>query len=117
MRISDWRSVVCSSGLFARVTNLDNGKSVVVRVNDRGPFHEGRIIDLSYAAAVKIGIRDRGVGRVEVVGLSHGENARNDPGAVAADQPASPAPTVAATTTGHGALQLPRAAERRVGKE
>src|SRR3546814_702883 len=50
---------------FARVTNLDNGKSVVVRVNDRGPFHEGRIIDLSYAAAVKIGIRDRGVGRVD----------------------------------------------------
>ena len=35
---------------FARVTNLDNGKSVVVRVNDRGPFHEGRVIDLSYAA-------------------------------------------------------------------
>ena len=39
---------------FARVTNLDNGKSVVVRVNDRGPFHEGRVIDLSYAAAVKL---------------------------------------------------------------
>src|SRR3546814_18422567 len=66
---------------FARVTNLDNGKSVVVRVNDRGPFHEGRIIDLSYAAAVKIGIRDRGVGRVEVVGLGPGENRRNAPGA------------------------------------
>src|SRR3546814_6872738 len=59
---------------FARVTNLDNGKSVVVRVNDRGPFHEGRIIDLSYAAAVKIGIRDRGAGRVEVVGLGPGAN-------------------------------------------
>src|SRR3546814_13321518 len=68
---------------FARVTNLDNGKSVVVRVNDRGPFHEGRIIDLSYAAAVQIGIRDRGVGRVEGVGLGPGENARNDPAAVA----------------------------------
>src|SRR3546814_9579409 len=39
---------------FARVTNLDNGKSVVVRVNDRGPFHEGRIIHLSYAPAAKI---------------------------------------------------------------
>src|SRR5690606_29952893 len=38
---------------YARVTNLDNGRSVVVRVNDRGPFHEGRVIDLSYAAAVK----------------------------------------------------------------
>ena len=37
---------------FARVTNLSNGKSVIVRVNDRGPFHDGRVIDLSYAAAV-----------------------------------------------------------------
>lgn len=55
---------------FARVTNLDNGKSVVVRVNDRGPFHEGRIIDLSYAAAVKLGITQRGTGRVEVRALT-----------------------------------------------
>lgn len=55
---------------FARVTNLDNGKSVVVRVNDRGPFHEGRVIDLSYAAAVKLGITQRGTGRVEVRALT-----------------------------------------------
>lgn len=55
---------------FARVTNLDNGKSVVVRVNDRGPFHEGRVIDLSYAAAVRLGITQRGTGRVEVRGLA-----------------------------------------------
>ncbi len=75
---------------FARVTNLDNGKSVVVRVNDRGPFHDGRLIDLSYAAAVKLGIRARGTGRVEVVGLGPGENARNDYDAVAAR--ARPAP-------------------------
>jgi len=54
---------------FARVTNLDNGKSVVVRVNDRGPFHAGRIIDLSYAAAVKLGIDRAGTGRVEVRAL------------------------------------------------
>jgi len=58
---------------FARVTNLDNGRSVVVRVNDRGPFHDGRVIDLSYAAAVKIGIREAGLGRVEVRALTpHG---------------------------------------------
>lgn len=68
---------------FARVTNLDNGRSVVVRVNDRGPFHDGRVIDLSYAAAVKIGIHPRGTGRVEVRGLSPGENARLDRDAVA----------------------------------
>ncbi|KAF1721539.1 septal ring lytic transglycosylase RlpA family protein [Pseudoxanthomonas wuyuanensis] len=55
---------------FARVTNLDNGASVVVRVNDRGPFHEGRVIDLSYAAAVKLGITQRGTGRVEVRALT-----------------------------------------------
>ncbi|HEY6941715.1 septal ring lytic transglycosylase RlpA family protein, partial [Dokdonella sp.] len=54
---------------FARVTNLDNGKSVVVRINDRGPFHEDRIIDLSYAAAVKIGVWPKGTGRVEVRAL------------------------------------------------
>src|SRR3546814_12827419 len=60
---------------FARVTNLDNGKSVVVRVNDRGPFHEVRIIDLSYAAAVTIGFRDRGVGRVDGGGMGPGGHA------------------------------------------
>ncbi|MFC3116112.1 septal ring lytic transglycosylase RlpA family protein [Cellvibrio fontiphilus] len=51
---------------YVRVKNLDNGKSVVVRINDRGPFHEGRIIDLSYAAAQRIGIHKTGTGRVEV---------------------------------------------------
>lgn len=74
---------------FARVTNLDNGKSVVVRVNDRGPFHEGRVIDLSYAAAVKLGITQRGTGRVEVRALTPGKDdkayANND-----AAKPATP---------------------------
>jgi rare lipoprotein A len=51
---------------YARVTNLDNGRSVVVRINDRGPFVDGRIIDLSYAAAARIGILGTGTGRVEV---------------------------------------------------
>lgn len=55
---------------FARVTNLDNGKSIVVRINDRGPFHAGRVIDLSYAAAVKLGYRDKGTARVEVRALT-----------------------------------------------
>lgn len=62
---------------FARVTNLDNGKSVVVRVNDRGPFHAGRVIDLSFAAATKLGYTRQGVARVEVRALMPGE----DPGA------------------------------------
>ena len=51
---------------YARVTNLDNGRSVVVRVNDRGPFHSDRLIDLSYAAAVKLGYMQQGTARVEV---------------------------------------------------
>lgn len=51
---------------YARVTNVKNGRSVVVRINDRGPFHSGRIIDLSYAAAVRIGIANAGSGLVDV---------------------------------------------------
>ena len=54
---------------YARVTNLENGKSVIVRINDRGPFHENRVIDLSYAAAVKIGVWPKGTGLVEVQGI------------------------------------------------
>jgi rare lipoprotein A len=51
---------------YVRVTNLENNTSVVVRVNDRGPFHDNRIIDLSYAAAQRLGITQRGTGKVEV---------------------------------------------------
>jgi rare lipoprotein A len=51
---------------YARVTNLKNGRSVIVRVNDRGPFHSGRIIDLSYAAAAKLGYVNAGSAPVEV---------------------------------------------------
>ena len=51
---------------FAEVTNLDNGRSMIVKINDRGPFHDDRIIDLSYAAAVKLGVNKTGTARVEV---------------------------------------------------
>lgn len=54
---------------YAKVTNLENGRSVIVRVNDRGPFVSGRIIDLSYTAAQKLGYVSKGVARVEVVAL------------------------------------------------
>ena len=74
---------------FARVTNLDNGQSVVVRVNDRGPFHDGRVIDLSYAAAYKLGITRRGTGRVEVRALTPDEAGR---AYAAAPKPAPAAP-------------------------
>jgi rare lipoprotein A len=55
---------------FARVTNLENGRSVIVRVNDRGPFHDGRVVDLSWAAAVKLDIHRAGTARVEVRALA-----------------------------------------------
>lgn len=54
---------------FLRVTNLENGKSVVVRVNDRGPFAQNRVVDLSYVAAVKIGVWPKGTAMVEVRGI------------------------------------------------
>jgi rare lipoprotein A len=51
---------------YARVTNLRNGRQVVVRVNDRGPFHSSRVIDLSYAAAYRLGYIEAGSAEVEV---------------------------------------------------
>ena len=54
---------------YARVTSLVNGKSVVVRINDRGPFHSQRIIDLSYTAAYKLGFLGSGSSRVRVESL------------------------------------------------
>ena len=51
---------------YARVTNLDNGRQVIVKINDRGPFHHERIIDLSYAAARKLGVFARGTANVEI---------------------------------------------------
>jgi rare lipoprotein A len=53
-------------GSHLRVTNLSNGRSVVVRVNDRGPFVRGRVVDISAGAAKHIGLHGRGVGRVRV---------------------------------------------------
>ena len=54
---------------YVRVTNLENGRSVVVRVNDRGPFFDTRVIDLSFVAAIKLGIDGNGTGLVEVRAL------------------------------------------------
>jgi len=51
---------------FVEVTNLNNGRTVIVKVNDRGPFHDDRLIDLSYAAATRLDILPTGTGRVEI---------------------------------------------------
>jgi rare lipoprotein A len=60
---------------YARVTNLANGKSVVVRINDRGPFHSARVIDLSYVAAYKLGFIQAGAAQVEVEAIIPGRQA------------------------------------------
>ena len=55
---------------YVQVKNLKNGRKIIVKINDRGPFHDGRIIDLSYAAAVKLGLFPKGTAQVEVKALS-----------------------------------------------
>lgn len=63
---------------YVRVTNLDNGRSVVVRVNDRGPFVDNRIIDLSYAAARRIDMHDTGTAPVRIESLPGGTPIRDE---------------------------------------
>nr|WP_246490881.1 septal ring lytic transglycosylase RlpA family protein [Chitinivorax tropicus] len=55
---------------YARVTNLENGRSIIVRINDRGPFHKGRLMDLSYAAAHRLGYAGKGRATVEVEAIT-----------------------------------------------
>lgn len=62
---------------YVEVINLENKKSIIVRVNDRGPFHENRIIDLSYAAASKLGILASGTGLVEIRAINPSTYASN----------------------------------------
>ncbi|MDP2784651.1 MAG: septal ring lytic transglycosylase RlpA family protein [Sulfurimicrobium sp.] len=57
---------------YARVTNVGNGKAVVVRINDRGPFHSNRLVDLSYTAAYKLGVLNGGTNQVEVESIDPG---------------------------------------------
>ena len=100
---------------YVRVTNLQNGRSVVVRVNDRGPFVGNRIIDLSYTAASRLNMLHNGTAMVEVRALDSPAGAP-DPGATG--DPA-PAPTAAARTVlfvQAGAFADPANAERLAAK-
>lgn len=56
-------------GTYVKVINLENGKSVIVKINDRGPFVKGRIIDLSYAAAKRLGMLKKGTAKVKIIAL------------------------------------------------
>ena len=84
---------------YARVTNLSNGKSVIVRINDRGPFKRDRIVDISYAAALKLGILGNGQAKVQLDVVSPDAPA---PPPVAASA-ATPAATIAPPPASNGA--------------
>ena len=84
---------------YVKVTNLDNGKTAIVRVNDRGPFHRDRIIDLSYSAANKIGMLQQGTARVQLELIQ-------SPAMLAQQQPAACYIQVFASTDNNKAQQL-----------
>jgi rare lipoprotein A len=74
---------------IARVTNLNNGKSVIVRINDRGPFVKNRIIDMSYAAAIELDMTGAGTAMVQVEALTAGKTNASNNVASAANDPNS----------------------------
>jgi len=79
---------------YVRVTNMENGKSVIVRLNDRGPFLSGRLIDLSYTAAYKLGILAGGSGQVEVESILPGDG----PTRLAVSKPSASLPVADSNT-------------------
>ncbi|MEO8752781.1 MAG: septal ring lytic transglycosylase RlpA family protein [Casimicrobiaceae bacterium] len=102
---------------FARVTNVATGRSVIVRVNDRGPFLHGRIIDLSFAAASKVGIAGKGSGEVEVEAIIPG-----DDGVVVATAPLPPVaaaavPVAASPATGTAPLRPAEAPPAAISRD
>jgi rare lipoprotein A len=97
---------------YARVTNLENGKSIVVRVNDRGPFHPGRIIDLSYTAAYKLDIL-KGVTKVEVEAVS--PDSDSAPTSFAAQAEESPASSGVSTNAEAAAIEPGKAIYLQLG--
>ena len=111
---------------YVRVTNLDNGRSVIVRINDRGPFHEDRLIDLSYAAAIKLGVNIHGTAPVEVRAIDPDDmdsgrpgntvvltpSARSAPPPIVVQPVPASAPTASAADMQEGYLQIASFGER-----
>ncbi len=98
---------------YVRVTNLENGRQAIVRVNDRGPFAHGRIIDLSYAAATKLGFAHKGTASVEVeaIDVDNWPPSRNwaatpAPPAVSTTRPSEPARFAQPPAAGAGSLYV-----------
>lgn len=104
---------------YARVTSLDNDRSVIVKVNDRGPFHGDRLIDLSYAAAARLDILGNGTGRVRVEAIDpvawqaqHGGGQRSVASGGSGTRAASPASKrVAAASSPSASMAKPQAAK------
>ncbi|WP_280548608.1 MULTISPECIES: septal ring lytic transglycosylase RlpA family protein [unclassified Halomonas] len=94
---------------FVRVTSLNNARSVIVRVNDRGPFHSDREIDLSYAAAARLGILEQGTGRVKVEAI--------DVERWIAEHGGAPRPAERAPPRGEGPPRQTAAAVPEAGRE
>ena len=92
---------------YAQVTNLRNGKSVIVKINDRGPFHDNRLIDLSYAAAARLEILGQGTGLVEVEAIDpHRYAAEQSKARIAASQPKLAAEKTAAAAAERNSTAL-----------
>jgi len=84
---------------YARVTRVATGRSVIVRINDRGPFHQGRMIDLSYAAALKLGFAHLGSAEVELESIEPGQAVTPTQQAATTTPPPAATTAPAATTT------------------
>jgi len=99
---------------YVKVTNLDNGTSVILRVNDRGPFYSDRIIDLSFAAAKKLGYAESGTARVKVEGIDPhqwwAQQGRPVPLMLASNAPASGKPLALPAAGGLRTVAQPAAA-------
>jgi len=92
---------------YVRVTNLDNGRSAVVKVNDRGPFRDNRLIDLSYAAAVRLGVVKTGTAHVRVRALTPGaDNGGSGSGESTPAPPQSDVGAASAAASGSGAVYV-----------
>lgn len=101
---------------YARVTNLDNGRTVIVKVNDRGPFHGNRLIDLSYAAAARLDILRNGTGRVRVEAIDpvawQAEHRLNGTVTKALASGGTPAGSTPQASTGRDQPETPQATAR-----
>lgn len=102
---------------YVRVTNLENGRSAIVRVNDRGPFVSNRIIDLSFVAAIKLGVYPKGTAMVEVRGIDPDHPGRDTEPTRSAAVSSAPAKTPKPLLYLQvGAFADPANAERAAGK-